>query len=133
MNPGKATDGEVRIWGFVLAAPLLLFAWLSRARPVGGPVLAGLAVLFLAGAALAPRALRGPKALLDPIVARIGWLVTTLALLLFYFAAVTPVGWARRRRIRATFGLGQRSAGGTRWAEPGRATESMRHMDRQYS
>ncbi|HKB16007.1 MAG TPA: hypothetical protein VKF62_08070 [Planctomycetota bacterium] len=133
MRPEKSTVRDLRIWGLALAGALLLLAWLSRRRPVAGPVLAGLAVLLFAGGALAPGALRGPKALLDPIVARIGWLVTTLALLLFYLAAVTPVGWARRRRLREAFGLGARPGRASYWSPRPTAAEPMRHMDRQYT
>ncbi|MCI0589464.1 MAG: hypothetical protein L0323_21830 [Planctomycetes bacterium] len=133
MNARKSTIRELRIWAVALAAPLLLLAWVSRQRPVAMPILAGLAGLLLAGAALAPRALRGPKALLDPIVERIGWLVAALALLLFCFAAVTPIGWWRRGSLRGQFGLGSRAEGGSyRRAQAG-ATEPMRHMDRQYA
>ncbi len=133
MTARKATRRELRIWGFVLAAPLALLAWLSRERPVAAPLLAGLAAFFLLGAALAPRILGGPKSFLDPIVARIGWLVTTLALFLFYFLAVTPIGLLRRGRTREAFGLGRESGRPSHWSPRPADAEPMRHMERQYT
>ena len=133
MTAGPTSVRDLRIWGLALAAPLLLLAWISRQRPVAAPVLAGLAALSLAGATLFPRALRRPKAFLDPIVARIGWLVTTGALLLFYFVAVTPVGFLRRGKAREAFRLGKGADRASYWTPRPSAAEPMRHMDRQYT
>ncbi|HET6203099.1 MAG TPA: hypothetical protein VFI25_09905 [Planctomycetota bacterium] len=133
MKPCEERTGDLRIFGLAISAPPLVLAWVLRRQPLAAGTLAGLAVLFLVGAAFAPRALRPVKRALDPIAARFAWVVTTLGLLLFYFAAMTPVGFLRRRSRRELFAAAFRGDPATGWMARSPAPDGIRHMERQYT
>lgn len=96
----KQQNWAALLWGLGLVAAGLLIAWKRQHEglPVGqirlGFILAGLAVAvitLLPG--IGPRFYLGILKLLSPI----GFTLLTLALILFHYFCLTPLGWVMRR------------------------------------
>lgn len=86
-------------WGGALLALAAWGAWhrAQGGRATGvGPVVCGAAGLALAALLMIP----GPGAWIYQWVMRLtallGWLLSTLVLIVFFYAVVTPMGWAMR-------------------------------------
>ena len=84
---------EVRKFGFLFAAigAVITAFFLWKGNP-GWPWVAGVAVLFLLGGALAPSALRPVYRLWMRFAFILAWINTRVLLTLFFFLVVTPVG-----------------------------------------
>ena len=123
-TPPAATigAGDLRSFGLVMAACLgALAAWgVWRPEWAGGPgrgaLLAGAAVFGLCGL-LAPAALRRPRALWMALGERLGVVVTTVILSVFYFVVITPIGVLRRLAGADPMGLRRAPEGEGYWRQ----------------
>ena len=92
-------------------------------------VLAAVAAVLLAGALLAPSALRVPNRLWWRLAQALAWINTRLLLTVFFAVVVTPAGLVMRLLGRNPL---RPPRAGTTWSEYSRHRRDLTHYDRSF-
>lgn len=125
-NPTRAQ----LIWfGMLLSFFISLGAIRALTRPSStAPVLFAAAAVILAAAILAPKTLRPALYLLTAIAFPIGWMVSRLILMLFFYIALTPMAFLLRLIGKDPMPLSPDREKRSYWEdfEPNRHPDSMR-------
>lgn len=125
------TVRELRQFGFVWLAFLLLFAGLARWRfdsPRVAAALAVLAVLVPVIGWVAPRFMRWVFVGLSLVAFPIGFVVSHLVLALVYYGVITPIGLAMRAFGHDAMCRRLDPAASSYWVERERTTDPKRHF-----
>src|SRR4026208_1104611 len=102
--PGERSFGlSVGPASIAFAAP---FAWRGspRARAGAAAVAAAMGVVLIAGALVAPAALRVPNRIWWRFATILGWINSRILLTVFFLVVLTPAGWVMRMPGRNPLG-----------------------------
>jgi hypothetical protein len=104
-----------------------LLAW--RAHPRAAAVAAGIGLVLLVGALVAPALLRGPNRAWWRFATILGWINSRILLTAFFLVVLTPAGWVMRLVGRNPL----RSAGtGSNWTGYNDRRREPRHYEHLY-
>lgn len=129
----SSTDRDLVSFALIMSVALVVIAewrWHRGAAPWLPLLLAGIAVLFLLAAAIAPRMLRPVYRIWMRVGEGLAWINTRILLAVVFFLAVTPIGVLMRLLGRSP--LDAERKGDSYWIDTDPHSLGDRHIEKQF-